>query len=249
MRLIQGDCFEVLESLSEKSIDLILTDPPYGKTKNSWDKTPDIKRLWSLFERVSKNGSVILFCVDMFMADLMRSNRKRFKLIHPWVKNKAVGHFNAKKYPLNENEFVIVFSKGQITYNPQKTEGHKPVNRYLKRNKVANNCYGPDSKAVAGGGQTDRYPQRILYFDVVNNDDPIRIHPNQKPVEMLEYLIKTYSNEGDTVLDCYGGSFATGVACLRSGRHFIGIEREQKYYEPAVAWVKLEESKMNDGVV
>jgi len=152
----------------------------------------------------------------------------RYDLI--WKKNKSFGFLNAKKQPLRIHESILVFYKNQPCYNPQKTFGHKPVNSFTKRTSDGNN-YGKTKPLISGGGQTDRYPVSILEFPVVNNDSEFKYHPAQKPLELMEYLIRTYTNENDIVLDNCAGSGTTLVAAKKLKRQFIGIEKDKKYYE------------------
>lgn len=229
--IIQGDCFEVMPRIETGSVDLIICDLPYGITQNEWDKPLDLARLWSEYERVIKeNGAIILTAAQPFTSQLVMSNPRLFRYEIIWQKNKTTGFLNAKKMPLRAHESILVFYKKLPTYNPQKTTGHKPVNSYTKRTSDGSN-YGETKAGITGGGQTDRYPTTVLQVPVVNNDSREKIHPTQKPVELLEYLIKTFSNPGDLVLDNCAGSGSTGEAAKRTGRDFILIEKEAEYVE------------------
>lgn len=229
--IIQGDCFEVMPRIASGSIDLIICDLPYGITQNEWDKPLELARLWVEYERVIKeNGAIILTAAQPFTSQLVMSNPKLFRYEIIWQKNKTTGFLNAKKMPLRAHESILVFYKKLPTYNPQKTTGHKPVNSFTKRTSDGSN-YGETKTGITGGGQTDRYPTTVLQVPVVNNDSREKIHPTQKPVELLEYLIKTFSNPGDLVLDNCAGSGSTGEAAKRTGRDFILIEKEIEYVE------------------
>ena len=167
-----------------------------------------------------------------FTSLLICSNPKWFKYELIWHKNKSTGFLNAKKQPLRNHESIVVFYNKQPTYNPQKTTGHKPVNSYTKHTSDGSN-YGATKLGITGGGSTERYPVSVLNFSVVNNDSEEKYHPTQKPIDMCEYLIKTYSNVGDTILDNSMGSGTTGVAAKRLNRKFIGIEKDDNYYKIA----------------
>lgn len=251
IQLFYGDCFELLQYFPQKSVDLILIDPPYGMTKNTWDILWDLEKMWFLVNRVSKNGLVIAFGSGLFTAKLIMSNEKDFKFNYIWQKNKATGHFNVKRQPMKAHEEISVFSKKNFVYNPQKTTGHKPVNSFTKRNTESNNCYGHDTRIISGGGSTERYPTTILDYKVIRNDHPNRVHPNQKPTKLYEFLIKTHSNKGDVIMDLGMGSGSSGVACLWTERKYIGIEKEERFFKSASDWIEREEnwkSKSKDTV-
>jgi site-specific DNA-methyltransferase (adenine-specific) len=233
--LIPGDCLEVLRFLEPNSISLVLSDLPYEITQNEWDKMIPIKPLWEEWKRVCKpNAAIVLTASQPFTSYLVASSYEAFRHEYIWVKNKASGHLNAKRAPMRNHESVLVFSFETPVYNPQMTASHNPVNAYYTSNKNNSSNYGK-SKITAGGGSTLRYPKTILPFDVVNNDDPARIHPNQKPVALMEYIVRTYSSEGDTVLDVCMGSGSTGIACMNTKRNFIGIENDPNYFALAKA--------------
>ncbi len=222
------DCLEGMKLLQSKSIDMILCDLPYGVTQNKWDVVIPFNEMWDQYERIIKdNGAIVLTATQPFAAQLIASNPKLFRYDLIWKKNKSTGFLNAKKMPLRSHEYILVFYKKLPTYNPQKTTGHKPVNQYTKRSADGTN-YG-NTKLVSGGGQTDRYPNSIIDIPVVNNDSKERIHPTQKPVELFEWLIKSYTNEGNIVLDNCIGSGATAVAAINTNRNFIGFEISEEY--------------------
>ncbi len=218
------DCLEGMEYIQDKSIDMILADLPYGTTQNKWDTVINLQKLWEQYNRIVKDeGAIILTAQPPFDKALACSNLKMFRYEWIWEKSKATGFLNAKKMPLKAHENILVFYKRLPIYNPQKTTGHTPVNRYTKRKGDGSN-YGKTA-VVSGGGNTDRYPRDVLKFKNVINP----IHPTQKPVALFEYLIRTYTNEGNIVLDNCIGSGTTAEACIRTRRDFIGFEIEEKY--------------------
>ena len=230
INLLHGDCLELMNDIPDKSVDMILCDLPYGVTQCKWDAIIPFDKLWEQYNRIIKdNGAVVLFGSEPFTSLLICSNLKNFKYNWIWQKNNTTGFLNAKKQPLNDNETISVFYKKQCTYNPQMTVAEKTYKRGMaKRSK--SDCYGEEKDFV----QVDtglRYPKRIQYFN--NNYTREQLHPTQKPVELLEYLIKTYTNEDDVVLDNCMGSGSTGVACINTNRRFIGMEIEEKYFEIA----------------
>jgi len=232
MILYSGDCLEVMDKLIEENtiVDAIITDPPYGTTACKWDVVIPFKSMWKRLNKLIKpNGAIILFGSEPFSSALRISNIKEYKYDWKYQKNKTTGFLNAKKQPLNDNEDICVFYKKQCTYNPQMTVADKIYKRgNVKRKK--SDCYGneKDFKQVDTGL---RYPKRIQYFN--NNKTQEQLHPTQKPVVLMEYFIKTYTNEGETVLDFTMGSGTTGLACKNLNRNFIGIEKEQKYCDVA----------------
>ena len=233
-RVILGDCLEVMPQIDSDSIDLILCDLPYGVTaRNKWDQVIPFDKLWEEYTRIAKdNAAIVLTATQPFASQLIMSNPALFRYDLIWTKNKKTGFLNAKKMPLRAHECILVFYKKLPTYNPQKTTGHKPVNSYTKHTSDGTN-YGETQKGIKGGGQTDRYPTSVLYFPVVNNDSKEKLHPTQKPVELFEWLIRTYSNENMLVLDNCIGSGTTGIAAVRTNRRFIGIENDEVYYRTA----------------
>ena len=234
-QLINGDCLEEMKNISDKSIDMILCDLPYGTTKNKWDCIIPFDKLWEQYNRVIKdNGAIVLFGNGIFTAELIISNKKMWRYNLVWDKVLPSGFLNAKKMPMRNHEDVCVFYKKLPTYNPQMWIGeecHSRGNVIGKSQKdfSRNTNYG-DFSAVETEGNL-KYPKSILTFSKPHPS--ISIHPTQKPVELLELLIKTYTNEGETVLDNCMGSGSTGVACVNTNRKFIGIELDQEYYKIA----------------
>lgn len=218
----------------DNCIDMILCDLPYGVTaRNKWDEVIPFDLMWGQYLRIAKdNAAIVLTAVQPFASKLIMSQPDLFRYDLIWQKNKKTGFLNAKKMPLRSHEYVLVFYKKLPTYNPQKTHGHKPVNSYTKHTGDGSN-YGETKIGVSGGGQTDRYPTSIMSFPVVNNDSKDKFHPTQKPVELFEYLIKTYTNSGMVVLDNCIGSGTTAIAAINTGRRYIGIEKEREYFEIA----------------
>ena len=247
MQLIHGDCLEKMKEIPDKSIDMILCDLPYGVTKVKWDTVIPFEPLWEQYERIIKlNGAIVLFSTQPFTTDLICSNRNMFRYEIVWEKTQKTGFYNANKMPLKGHENILVFYKSLPTYNPQKyTVKRKDVGRV--RNKKADRCvlYGHvEAQDWVETGQ--RYPHDVIHFSNWNGalfgkTKKATKHPTQKPVPVLEYLIKTYTNEGDTVLDNCMGSGSTGVACVNTGRDFIGIELDDNYFQIA-------EKRINDAM-
>lgn len=227
-RLFNEDCLTVLPRLAPGSVDLVLADPPYGTTQAKWDSIIPLGRLWPALRKVIKfEGVVVLNCGQPFTSELVVSNREWFRYDWVWEKEPS-GNLNAKHRPMSAHESVLVFCSGKGTYNPQDL---KPTLRKRSSADISKTqVYGAQSSK--GYVQTlTGYPQSLLSFSKGKNNT----HPTQKPVELMEYLVKTYSNEGDTVLDFSMGSGTTGVACGLTGRKFIGCENdtEHGYFETA----------------
>lgn len=234
--VILGDCLEVMTSISDKSVDMILADLPYGMTKNKWDSVIDLDRLWEHYKRVIKdNGAIVLFAQDKFSAKLMLSNEKmhRYNLI--WKKGERTsGFLNSKRQPLRNHEDILLFYKKQPTYNPQMVLGKKAHSRGTK-GKLVNNNYGKyDFKAGETENGDLKYPKSILNFDRPHPP----IHPTQKPVELCEWLIKTYTNEGELVLDNTMGVGTTCIAAKNTNRNYLGIDSNEEYYKMALNFLK-----------
>lgn len=233
MNLILGDCIKEMGKIKTSSIDMVLVDPPYGKTSCKWDSIIPIDEMWGELKRIVKpSAAIVVMASQPFASMLISSNIKMFKYEIIWKKNKVTGFLNAKKQPLRNHENILVFYRKQCKYFPQKTYGHKPVNSYTKHSSDGTTV-GKTKSGISGGGQTSRYPTSVKEFNVVNQDgtnDGGNFHPSQKPIALMEYLIKTYTEEGDVVLDFTMGSGTTGVACKKTKRKFIGIENDQKFY-------------------
>lgn len=227
-KLLQGDCLDLMNKIPDKSIDAIICDLPYGVTACDWDNQLNFEKLWEQYNRIAKeNAPVILFSSMPFTVDVINSNRKNFKYCWYWVKNQGTNFFHAKRMPIRKVEEICVFNSK--IYYPQITDGHVPTNS--AKGYSNGNIYHGDNKRNYEGGSTKRYPTNILEFKCVDNYH--RLHPNEKPVELLEYLVKTYTNDGDLILDNCMGSGSTGVAALNLNRSFIGMELDENYFNIA----------------
>ncbi len=244
IKLINGDCLEIMKTIEDKSIDMILCDLPYGITACKWDTVIPFKPLWEQYERIIKdNGAIVLFGGEPFTSKLICSNINNFKYNWIWQKNKTTGYLNAKKQPLNDNETISVFYKKQCTYNPQKTIADKIYKRgFAKRSK--SDCYGNKEKDFVQVDDGMRYPKRIIYFN--NNDTQNQLHPTQKPVALCEYLIRTYTNENELILDNCMGSGTTAIACINTNRNFIGIELDETYFNIAKKRIEEVQNDIHD---
>lgn len=241
MTLLQGDCLELMKDIPDKSIDMILCDLPYGKTQNNKDKPLPFKPLWEQYKRIIKdNGCIALFGQGTFYVDLVNSNPRMFRYDLVWDKELTSGFLNAKKMPMRQHEQIAIFYKKLPTYNPQFSKG-KPLHSRgfsYKNKKVKNQNYGKfGATDDIRAGSTDKYPTSILSF--AKPHPSVALHRTEKPVALLEYLVKTYTNEGDTVLDNCMGSGSTGVACKNTNRHFIGIELDENYFNIAKQRIAL----------
>ncbi len=226
-QIFTGDCLTEMQRIAASSVDMVLADLPYGQTQNAWDKVIDMPAMWAGLHRVSKpNAAIVLMAAQPFAAKLICSNLSDFRYDLIWRKNKPTGFANANRQPLRNHEHILMFYRAAPPYFPQKTQGHKPANT-ARRSKMGEN-YGA-MVSVPYGGNTDRHPVSVQDFAIVNNDDPAKVHPTQKPVELMEWLIRSYSLPGDTVLDFTMGSGTTGVAAHLQGRKFIGIEASPEY--------------------
>jgi site-specific DNA-methyltransferase (adenine-specific) len=237
VKIYTGNCLDILPTLEAGSVDMVLADLPYGQTQNGWDRIIDIPRMWNCIRHVAKpNAAVALMAAQPFAAHLICSNEAEFRYDLIWRKNKATGFANARRQPLRNHEHVLIFYRRAPLYCPQKTEGHKPGNKATRKGMGSN--YG-DMAANTYGGNTDRFPVSVQDFPIINNDDPEKIHPTQKPVALMEWLIRSYTQPGDTVMDCTMGSGTTGVACQNTGRDFVGIEIAPEYVAAAERRINL----------
>ena len=223
-KLYQGDCLECMKEIPDESIDMILCDLPYGTTQNKWDSIIPLEQLWSEYNRIIKpNGAIVLTSQGVFTAQLILSQPKLFKYKWVWEKSKPTNFLNAKKQPLRKHEDVCVFYKKPPVYNPQMTQG-EPYNKGIRKNQLSGS-YG-DFQPVEVSSSGERYPTDIIYVKTAESEGEV-IHPTQKPVALGRYLIKTYTNPGDIVLDNTFGSGSFLVAALLEGRNFIGIEKNE----------------------
>lgn len=237
-QLFKGDCLEVMKDIPDGSVDLILTDPPYGTTACKWDSIIPLEPMWEQLKRIIKpKGAIVMTASQPFTTTLIASNMKMFKYCWTWEKTTASGHLNAKKMPMRAHEDVCVFVvSGTPTYNPQKTQGHKRKVSTLehKRNSKKTACYS--EHGLTSYDSTERYPRSVI--KTTTDRQKSKLHPTQKPVALMEYMIKTYTLEGETVLDFTMGSGTTGVAAANTGRNFIGIEMDDKYFAIAEDRIK-----------
>lgn len=238
MELYNDDCLKIMPQIADKSVDMILCDLPYGVTHNKWDSVISFDKLWEQYNRIIKdNGAICLFADGIFMADLMESNRKMWRYNIVWDKVLSSGFLNAKRMPLRSTEEIVVFYKKLPTYNPQFTEGeplHGMGTKYKEGNRKNNNYGNFDSTNQASAertGDTKKYPKSLVTFPRAHSS--VMLHPTEKPVALMEWLISTYTNKGETVLDNCMGVGGSGVAARNLERNYIGIELDQKYFEIA----------------
>jgi site-specific DNA-methyltransferase (adenine-specific) len=231
-KIIQGDCLEVMKDIDDKSIDMILCDLPYGTTACKWDTIIPFEPLWEQYKRIIKdNGAIVLTASQPFTSALVMSNIKMFKYEWIWEKHKGTNIFNVYRMPMKVHENVCVFYNKQPTYNPQKLDGFKDERRGL-HNKQREGVFGEEKQLGYSEKHepNKRFPKSIQKFSNHNQKEN-RFHPTQKPVALFEYLIKTYTNEGDLVLDNCAGSGTTGIACKNLNRNYILIEKETEYIQ------------------
>jgi site-specific DNA-methyltransferase (adenine-specific)/modification methylase len=242
--LFEGDCLDVMRLIPDGSIDLILCDLPYGTTQNHWDSVIPLEELWAAYDRILKpNGAVVLTSQGLFTSKLMLSNQKNFKFKLVWVKSKPTNFLNAKKQPLRKHEDVCVFYRKQPTYNPQMTPG-EPYDKGFRKNQLSGS-YG-DFSPVHVKSDGDRYPTDVIYFKTAESEGPV-VHPTQKPVELGRYLVRTFSNPGDLVLDNTFGSGSFLVSAALEGRDFVGIEYNQgavSFKDVAADWIDVAKQRL-----
>lgn len=222
----------MLPQLEASSVDLVVADLPYGQTHNKWDSCVPLDRLWPELLRVAKeNAAVVLFAQGMFTVALMESQPRLWRYNLVWNKHTPTGFLNAKRMPLRVHEDICVFYRKLPTYNPQKTSGH--VRKQATRGAGTTTTNYGRAEAPSVYDSTERYPTSILEFSPDRKGEFARVHPTQKPVELLRWLVRTYSNPGDVVLDCCMGSGTAGEAALLEGRRFVGIELDSTYFSVA----------------
>lgn len=232
VNLILGDCLERMMEIPDKSVDLVLCDLPYGTTACKWDSVIPLEMLWQAYYRVLKPaGAIVLTACQPFTTALAASNLKDFKYDLVWHKSKSGSAFTAKYRPMAKHESILVFAKGKTTYNPQMTEG-EPYTRTRQPSEINNHKLGLGKEVSTTVNTGFRYPESVIFFQQKWRRQD-QVHPTQKPVELMEYLINTYSNLGETVLDNCMGSGTTGIACVNTGRSFIGIEMDEGYFKVA----------------
>lgn len=224
-----------MAEIPDGSVDMVCCDLPYGTTACKWDSVIPFEPLWAAYRRVcKKNAAIVLTASQPFTSALVMSNLKEFKYDWCWRKPKGTGHLNAKKMPMRDKEDILVFYREQCIYNPQFTQGTPYQD---KSGSSQADCYRAH-KRIGSDNDGKRYPKQVIEFGVVERGTE---HPTQKPVALIEYLIRTYSNEGNTILDNTMGSGTTGVACVNTSRHFIGIERDPDYF--AIAEARINAAK------
>lgn len=242
------DCLEGMKMIPDGSVDCIICDLPYevlnkGNESVQWDRLLPFDELWAQYLRIAKpTAAILLFCQGMFTAQLMMSQPKLWKYNLIWEKDRGTGFLNAKRQPLRYHEDIAVFYREQPTYNPQMWQGQPNHARGNGEHKQTNQCYGALSGECEGDLSGMKYPRSIISFNKEHTADTF--HPTQKPVNLLRYLIATYSNEGDTILDNCMGSGTTAIAAIREKRHFIGFELNAEYYEKAMKRIKLERQQL-----
>ena len=226
--LYHGDCLKLLPELEENSVDMILTDLPYGTTACSWDSIIPLDKLWEQYNRVAKENAAMVFtAAQPFTTILASSNIKNFRYEWIWEKPQGTNPMNAKIMPLKSHENILVFYKTKPIYNPQMTKG-TPYGGFKSETSTIGEVYGKAKSIHRNNPEGTRYPKTVLKFKQEKG-----LHPTQKPVSLMEYLIRTYTNEGDVVLDNTMGSGTTGVACFNTSRKFIGIENDPIYFQKA----------------
>tara|TARA_R110001632_G_scaffold217200_1_gene345782 strand:- start:33 stop:794 length:762 start_codon:yes stop_codon:yes gene_type:complete len=240
VKLYKGDCLDVMKDIKDNSIDAIITDPPYGTTACKWDSVINFDLMWEQLNRIIKpNGAIVLFATQPFTSALTLSNIKYFRHQWQWIKNRPTGAFSAKYMPMKANEDILVFGLNKVNYYPimvKRTEKEfKACYRKNDSKSWGNNIQGQKGNLIKRKSKEEqwyKYPTNILN---IKKDDKRngKNHPTQKPVLLMEYLIKTYTNENETVLDFTMGSGSTGVACVNTNRNFIGIEMDDNYFEIA----------------
>ncbi len=235
-KLYWGDCLEVMKDISDGSIDVVITDPPYGTTACKWDSIIPLEPMWEQLKRIIKpNGAIVMTSSQPFTTKLISSNYEMFKYILVWNKVASVGFLNARRQPLRLHEDIVIFYKQQPTYNPQglKSTYIKSSRRHGKTKH--DGTYGT-VKNKEYYAESGNFPRSIIAFNRITHK---QVHPTQKPVALMGYLIRTYTNEGEVVLDFAFGSGTTGVACAKTGRNFIGIEIDPNYFSVAEKRIKV----------
>ena len=237
MKLIHGDCLEKMKDIESGSVDMVLADIPYGVTQCKWDSIIPLEPMWEQLKRIIKpNGAIVMTASQPFTTTLIGSNGKMFKYCLVWDKNKGTQPALAKIKPMQSHEDVVIFGVGRLLYNPQMEDG-APYSRSNKGSKTNNHKLG--LKPIEQVNHGTRFPKTVLKFPR-DFSAQSRLHPTQKPVALMEYLIKTYTNENETVLDFTMGSGTTGVACKNLNRDFIGIELDENYFN--IAKRRIEEA-------
>ena len=226
-----GDCLEIMKDIPDGSVDAVITDIPYGTTQSKWDTMIDLELMWKELKRVTKpNGAMVFTAAQPFTTTLIASNMKMFKYTWVWVKNLKTGNLNAKRMPMGGHEDVVVFYAKSPTYNPQKRARTTEVKSGNTKNSKTS-VYGSQKEEYTDNQSDMITPDTVLQNIKCVHNSSGKVHANQKPVALMEYLIKTYTNEGETVLDFTAGSMTTGIACLNTNRKGIMIEMDEGYFE------------------
>jgi len=240
-QLIHGDCLEEMKKIPDGSVDLVLTDPPYGTTACKWDTIIPFEPMWEQLKRVTKkNGAIVLFGSQPFTSALVMSNPKMFSYEWIWDKVLPSGFQNSRNLPMKRHENICVFYETKPSYNPQMTERDKPRKSIQPKTQSLSNRMTSTKLSDTSWTLTHRFPVSIIAHSNADRNKARHFHPTQKPVALMEYLIKTYTNENETVLDFTMGSGTTGVACKNLNRNFIGIELDKDYFE--IAKKRIEET-------
>ena len=236
-KIYNQDCLDGMRQIPDGSIDAVICDLPYGTTANKWDSVIPLDVLWREYHRITKPTSpIVLFSQQPFTSALVMSNLKEYRYEWIWEKEMGTGFLNAKNAPMKNHENVVVFSRNRATYNPIMRQG-EPYK--CKQGGVSSN-YDNKDKDIVTVNNGERYPLTIIHFD----RDADAFHPTQKPVDLLRYLVLTYTNEGDTVLDNCMGSGTTAIACIKEKRHFIGFELSKEYFDKAQRRIKAEQAQL-----
>lgn len=236
-----GDCFDLMAKLPDASVDMVLADLPYGTTRNKWDSVLPLDRLWAEYWRVCKpNAAVVLTAAQPFTSALVMSQMRHFKYDWIWQKSHSTGHLNANRMPMREHESVLIFARKRTAYNPQKQQKEAgKIRPFNKGAQTSTDCYGVNNpNAQRTDAEDVAFPKSIQKFNNAKAEGTGGIHPTQKPVALFEYLIRTYTNEGDTVLDNTAGSGTTAIAAERAGRKWICIERDEEYAAKAMERIR-----------
>ena len=259
INLLHGDCLELMKDIPDKSVDLILTDPPYGTTACKWDSVIPFEPMWEQLSRIIKpNGAICIFGSEPFSSALRMSNIKNYRYDWIWHKNLSGSFATAKKMPMKYHENISVFYKKLPTYNPQFQPYAESVGKRFKDGEMVNRKkeFNNSTNSLQGGlsfegtqpidTKRGKYPESVQFFKSEHTANGKRLHPTQKPVKLMEYLIRTYTSEGETVLDNCMGSGSTGVACVNTGRDFIGIELDETYFNIAKKRIEDAEKSLNN---
>lgn len=244
--IIEGDSIEVMSRIPDNSIDMVLADLPYGTTQNKWDSVIPLEDLWKEYNRVVKDDGAMVFTASgLFTAQLMMSNPKNYKYKIVWEKSKPTNFLNAKKQPLRKHEDILVFYRKQPVYNPQMTKG-EAYSKGIRKDQLTGSYGNFNPVLIESSGE--RYPVDVIYFKTAETEGKV-VHPTQKPIELARYLIRTYSNSGDVILDntCGSGSFL--IAALLEGRNFIGIEKNEDvalFKNNEVDYVKISKKRIEN---